>query len=207
MYIFSARAWRPAVVARLARTLGRMKANMSTFPSSLQLALIIFGWTTLCYALPREYMRRSAGQHYREWVGTRAYWGRHYDKWIIGDRVFYTDEFWGDIIFCLVAGPVINLAYFLIIDKLGSEYTSLPFESETLQLQTILGTSITTSLLLIATRVYDRCYLPDEEVARREAIEPGFKGGLEMKRLLDEKPNYIRRIIGKHASETNWSGD
>lgn len=180
---------------------------MSALPSSLQLVLIILGWATLCYALPREYMRRSAAQHYREWVRARAYWGRHYDKWIVGDRIFYTDEFWGDITFCLFAGPAINLAYVLLLDKLGSKYISLPFQSEALQLQTILGASITSSLLLLATRFYDRCHLADEEIARREATEPGFSGSLEIKRILEEKPNYIRRIIGKHASKTKRSAD
>ena len=186
-------------MGRLAQTLGRIKTSMSTIPAPIQLFLIIFGWATLCYALPRELMRKSAAQHYREWIGERAYWGRNYYKWIIGDLVFYTDELWADIIFCLLAGPGINWAYISLLEATGFDYLFYLLENEALQLRPGLTISITTSLLLFATRVYDRCYLASEEIVRQQLIDPDFSGQFELQRILDGDRQYIRRVIGKHA--------
>jgi hypothetical protein len=152
-------------------------------------------------------MRRSAAQHYREGVRARAYWGRHYDKWIIGNRVFYTDEVLGDILSCLFAGPALNVAFALLLDKVASDYLSLPFAIGTFQLHALLAASISTSLLLLLTRMYDRCHLADQEIARREVTDPSFSGDAEMRRILEGERTYIRRVLGKHATPRRKDGE
>jgi hypothetical protein len=138
-------------------------------------------------------MRRSVTQHYREWVQARAYWGRAYDKWIIGDRVFYTDEFWDDLLSSVLAGVALNVAYLYLLSQISSEKFDLPI---------ILAATTSTQIILFLTRQYDRCRISDEEVDRRQRLDSSFSGEAEMNRLLSSDQKFVRRIIGRHRAKT-----
>ena len=164
---------------------------MSEFLPSFKLLLSVLLWIVLCCVGPREFMRGSVSQHYREWVQARAYWGRAYDKWIIGDRVFYTDEFWGDLFSSACAGVALNLVYFCLLSQIAPEHFDLPI---------LLAATASTPIILFFTRQYDRCRISDEEVDRRQRIDPSFSGEAEMKRLLCSDRKFVRRIFGRHAA-------
>lgn len=164
---------------------------MSELLTSFKLLLAFLLWIMLCCLGPREYMRHSISQHYREWVRARAYWGRTYDKWIIGNRVFYTDEFWGDLLASMFAGVALNFAYIYLLTQFTTEPVDLPI---------LLAATASTPIILFATRQYDRCRVSDEEVDRRQEMDPSFSGEVEMSRLLGSDQKYVRRIIGRHAA-------
>jgi hypothetical protein len=171
---------------------------MSDLVPAFKLLLSVLLWIVLCCVGPREFMRRSVSQHYREWVPVRAYWGRAYDKWIIGNRVFYTDEFWGDLFFSVFAGAALNFAYFYVLTQIASEHIDLPI---------LLAAAASTPIILFLTRQYDRCQVSDEEVDRKQRIDPSFSGEAEMKRLLTSDQKFVRRIIGRHAAMRTRVGE
>lgn len=162
---------------------------MSELLPSLKLFLSVLLWVVLCCIVPREFMRRSVVEHYREWVRAKAYWGRAYDKWIIGNRIFYTDEFWSDLLSSVLVGVALNFAYMYILDYAAPEYIDLPV---------ILAATITSPIILFFTRQYDRCRVSDEEVDRRQLIDRSFSGEAEMSRLISSDQRFVRRIIGRH---------
>jgi hypothetical protein len=166
---------------------------MSELLPSFKLLLSVLLWAVICCVGPREFMRRSVSQHYREWVQARAYWGRGYDKWIIGDRIFYTDEFWGDLFSSVLVGVALNFAYFYLLTQFATEHIDLPI---------LLAATATTPIILFFTRQYDRCRVSDEEVDRRQRIDQSFSGEAEMSRLLYSDQKFIRRIIGRHRRTT-----
>lgn len=166
---------------------------MSELLPSFKLLLSVLLWIVLCCVGPREFMRHSVSQHYREWVQARAYWGRAYDKWVIGNRVFYTDEFWGDLFSSLLAGVALNVAYLYLFSQIATEQADLPI---------LLAATASTPIILFFTRQYDRCRISDEEVDRRQRIDPSFSGEAEMNRLLSSDQKFIRRIIGRHRTRT-----
>lgn len=128
----------------------------------------------------------------------RAYWGRSYNKWIIGDRIFYTDEFWSDLFSSLVTGVSLNFGYLYCLSKISDGPLDLPI---------ILAAAASTPILLFATRQYDRCWIADEEVDRRQKLEPSFSGQAEMRQLLSGDQMFIRRIIGRHAPTKPKAGE
>ena len=171
---------------------------MSELLPSFKLLLSVLLWIVLCCVGPREFMRRSVSQHYREWVQARAYWGRAYDKWIIGNRVFYTDEFWSDLLSSVFAGVALNFAYLYLLIQIAPEHVDLPI---------LLAAATSTPIILFFTRQYDRCRISDEEVDRRQRIDPSFSGEAEMKRLLSSDRKFVRRIVGRHAATRAQVGE
>ena len=164
----------------------------------IQTVAAVFAWMLLCYAVPREFMRQSIAQDYRKYVTTRAYWGRRYDKWIVGSRVFYTDEFWGDIFSALLVGVGVNFGYLILLSQITSPNVDPHI---------FLAFIVSLPILLFILRLYDRCQLADEEIARRHAIDPNFNPDAEMERILSEDQMHIRRIIGKHAKTGPRNGE
>ena len=161
--------------------------------------LAILLWIVLCYVAPREFMRRSISQEYRECVRTRAYWGRAHDKWIIGNRVFYTDDFWDDIFLCLLTGLLLNFSYMVLVTQIATRIVD--------DLETYLAAAISVPIFLFFMRQHDRIQVPNEEMDRRQSIDPSFSGESEMNRLLYGDRKFIRRIIGRHAKARTRAGE
>ncbi len=64
----------------------------------------MFAYLILSYALPILIIQKKLRKHYREWIRMGAYWGRHYRKIIVRNKVFYTDEFTGDLFIAAICG-------------------------------------------------------------------------------------------------------
>ncbi len=172
--------------------------KMSEILPSIKLLLAALLWIVLCCVGPREFMRRSISQHYRDWVQARAYWGRDYDKWIIGNRVFYTDEFWSDLFSSVLTGVTLNFAYIYFLLQIEPEHVDIPI---------ILAAATSTPIILFSTRQYDRCRISDEEVNRLQTIDPSFSGEAEINRLLSSNQKFVRRVIGRHATTITRVGE
>lgn len=157
----------------------------------LSSALVVLAWALLTFLLPRDLKRRSLTQHYREWVRQRSYWGRAYDKWIIGDLVFYTDEFWGDVFGSLVIGFGTTVLVFVLSLWLGLQEDALKL---------LVGSFLASPPLLFVTAQFDRVYLARDAIRERQAIDPALNPDQEMKEMLGVRPHQIRRVIGRYAS-------
>ena len=66
----------------------------------------IFAYLVVSYALPILIIQKKLRKHYREWIKMGAYWGRHYRKIIIKNKVFYTDEFTMDLFIAAICGSL-----------------------------------------------------------------------------------------------------
>ena len=170
---------------------GNKHASMTDFLSSSLVVVAMLAWITVGIILPREMMRRWAVQHYREWIAERAYWGRSSNKWVLGNRIFYADELWDDIIVSLLLSTVTNLAFIFIAMKIGI-HTADP--------DIVLAGLVASPVVLFLARIHDRFHVADEEIARRQAIDPAFSADTEMKRLLEGDQNYVRRICGRRTA-------
>jgi hypothetical protein len=164
---------------------------MSDVIPSSRLVLAVVAWLVLCYAIPREVMQRSVRQHYREWVKVRAYWRRNYDKWIVGNRIFYTDEFWSDIVESLFFGLAPSLVYVACLKRITNIDDYYPF---------LVASAVSSTAILFILRLNDRCHIADDEIARRHELAPSFSGESEMKEVLSSDQKFVRRVLGRKVA-------
>lgn len=159
----------------------------------LKSVLVVLAWGLLAFILPRELKRRGLWEHYRQWVmSSRAYWGRASDKWVINDLVFYTDEFWGDVWGAIFVGIGSTIAVGFLILWLDI------YRSEEL-LKLLVGNVIATPLILFSAVQIDRVSLARAAIELGRALTPTLDPDAEMKKMMAERPHFIRRVRGRYA--------
>jgi hypothetical protein len=142
-------------------------------------------------------MRRNVAEQYRDWVWSGAYWRRAWDKWIVGERVFYTDEFWHDLIGSLIAGFGVNIAYLLAFGSLLGGPANV---------QALLPAAASSPVFLFLCRQWDRWAVSGAELRLRQRVDPSFTSAAEVERLLTAEPNYVRRVLGRYARPSTSTG-
>ncbi len=155
--------------------------------AALRTTLGVILYIAISYALPKELIQRSLRTHYREWIiASGAYWGRSYDKWIIGSRVFYTDEFWGDVLTSVLSGLVLgSLGTAALIGITGIGFISFLY----------FATSTSVTVLLFFLTQLDRIRLIDSELQVKKMARPSFDNELEIKKLLDGDRRFVKRVL------------
>lgn len=160
----------------------------------LQASLAMCGYIIFSYALPSLFIQRSLRKHYREWiVDSGAYWGRAYDKWIISNRVFYTDELTWDILTSLFSG--------IVFGNIGARILLIYLEIDQ-QFILITGTAISSALLLFAFAQLERFRLIDATLEIKKLTDPQFDNESEIKQLLDHDRQFIKKVVGHQPKKT-----
>lgn len=158
----------------------------------LQTSFEVGAFILLSYTLPSYFIQRSLHKHYREWIlDSRAYWYRYSDKWIIGNRIFYTDELTYDILVSLFCGIVLGNAGARIL------FSFLEIDQKFVF---IVGTVISATLLLFVFTQLERIRLIDVVLELKKITDPQFDNESEITELLIHDHVWVRGVIGRHAN-------
>lgn len=160
----------------------------------LQVTLVVCGYIFFAYALPSLFIQRSLRKHYREWiVDSGAYWRRASDKWIIRNRVFYTDELTWDIITSIFSGIVFgNISARILLSYLEIDQ----------QFMLITGTAISSALLLFIFAQLERIRIIDATLEIKKMTDPQFDNESEIKQILDNDHQFIKKVVGHRPKNT-----
>lgn len=160
----------------------------------LQAMFVVCAFILFSYALPSYFIQRSLRRHYREWiVDSKAYWHRFSDKWVIGNRVFYTDELTYDIL--------VSLLYGIVLGNIGARILFSFLEIDQ-KFVFIVGTAIATALLLFAFTQLERVRLIDAALEVKKITDPQFENESEITELLIRDHAWVRKIIGRQSKIT-----
>ena len=166
--------------------------NLEQIGKALQTTLGVIVYILLSYALPREVIRKSLRKHYREWVTTGAYWHRNYDKWVVRRRVFYTDEFWGDLQLAVVCGLLLGS---------GAAFAFLWFTKVEEVPFFFWGTILSTTFLLFVLAQVDRLQFIDAEIELKKLANSAFDPELELKKLLEGDRRWVKKVVERQFSQ------
>jgi hypothetical protein len=160
---------------------------------SLCLVAGVIAYVLISYAAPRELLRKSLERHYRDWiVNSKAYWLRASDKWVINQRIYYTDELRNDVLVSVLFGT---------FGGLGGIYAFVTLTSRELAGFLAAPTIPSTVLLLFVLTQVDRVRLIDTEIALRKLIDPQFDHEVELNNMLSSDRKWIRKVFGAATSK------
>lgn len=133
-------------------------------------------------------------RHYREWiVASDAYWRRAYYKWIVGHRIFHTDEFAADIWLSVLLGPVCGF--------IGAA-TLMRYIEVDAPLTFLVASVVAAAVFLFFITLWERIRLIDAELELKRLVAPSFDNEAEIRRLLEGDRRYIKKVLRRRENGT-----
>lgn len=158
---------------------------METIEFRYTIGLFLYGLVS--FVIPTAYIHKRLYDHYRESISlTGSHWHRKYCKWIVWNRIYYTDELRNDLVFSVFGGAVFGLLGAACLVRLAR------FE-ETAQL--LVSSALSSGLCIVLMSQFLRAFLIDKEINFRSRVDQNFNVVEHLQRVFHEDPGLLKRVI------------